>query len=277
MAKLLRKENGKEIYSSDFEFKSVSIDDYSIEMIGSTPAIDRDGESISVEGWDLKNFKTNPVVLLNHNYHELPVAKAETVKVKDGKLVFKIVFPKDGVYGVADTVRRLYKDGFMNASSIGFKPSEWIDGNGDKKKPLRTYTKQELLEISLVTVPSNPEALVSAKGLYKSAIEKNIVTQEEIQAIEDFFKEETPNQEIETLKEEIKEIKKLIDVINDPANEQKLINAIIEKLENVKFEKGYNELIFNKDEPQAPKSELDINAIISAVQNTIKNNKAKDL
>lgn len=277
--KLLHKHNNEDVYASDFEFKSVTLDDYTIEMIGSTPSIDRDGECVSVDGWDMKNFKNNPVILLNHNYHDLPVAKAENVKVKDGQLVFKIKFPEDGVYPVADTVRRLYKSGFMNASSVGFKPKEWIDGNGEKNKPFRTYTKQELLELSLVTVPSNPEALVSAKSLFQGAIEKNVVTETEIEAMEKFFKTKSIDERFTEIDEELTNLKIMIEAtkatleenikasLNNPAFVEQITNII----ENKKFDDGYNSLIFKKGGQDDPKSFENIDAVIAAVQCTIKN------
>jgi hypothetical protein len=63
----------------------------------------------------------------------------------------------------------------MNASSVGFIPKEWVDGDG-KKTPFRKFTKVELLELSLVSVPANPEALMSAKS-------KGIVSNEELKTI----------------------------------------------------------------------------------------------
>ena len=157
------------------DYEGKELDEYTIEMIGSTASVDRDGEAIDPNGWDLKAFKKNPVVLPQHDYRKPPVAKATSVKVVDGKLMFKIQFPQEGTSQEADTYRKLYKSGFMNASSVGFAPKEWVDGDG-KKTPFRKFTKQELLELSLVSVPANSDALVTAKS-------KGLVNDEDLKSI----------------------------------------------------------------------------------------------
>lgn len=165
MAKLLAKLNdGRELYSSEIQDVEVkALGEHEIEMIGSTDSLDRDNEVLSIDGWDLKNYKKNPVVLEAHNYWEPAIGRAK-VRIEGKKMIFKIEFPPEGVYPRADLFRKLYKLGFMKASSVGFIPSEYKLGNGNDE-PRRTFLKQELTEISLVTVPANPEALLSEKTL----------------------------------------------------------------------------------------------------------------
>jgi len=173
IAKLRTLEDGRELMGLHLDCEVKTIGEHEIEIIGSTGDMDRDEEVIDAKGWDLKNFKKNPVVLPSHDYRQPAIGRATSVKLTDGKLMFKIEFPPEGDYPLADVFRKLYKGGFMKASSVGFIPTEWIDGDG-KKNPYRTYTKQELLEISLVTVPSNPNALVTSKGVEK-AVQKGVL------------------------------------------------------------------------------------------------------
>lgn len=130
-------------------------DDQSLIVTISTASPDRSHDVVSPDGVDLTSYKKNPVVALNHNYQGLPIAKTEQIEVKEDRIMAKVVFPKRGVYPLADTVHDLYKDGFMNAWSIGFIPKEFED-NADGGK---NFTKWELLEYSAVLVPDNPEAL----------------------------------------------------------------------------------------------------------------------
>ena len=137
------------------------------EFTASTADMDRDGEVIDVSGWDLKNFKKNPVIMFAHDYRTLPIGKATKIGVKDGKLMDVVEFPPEGTYEFADTVARLVDAGYLKTQSVGFIPKKWEDGDMEDddsrgKKPRRTYTKQELLEISIVPVPSNPNALMNA-------------------------------------------------------------------------------------------------------------------
>lgn len=128
------------------------------EIIGiaSTASRDRDGESISQEGWDLESFRKNPVLLVGHNYSEYPVGKATDISVQDGKLVFKAVFSE--ATQKAKEAYQLVKEGILSAFSVGFIPRDY------DKSDSSVITKAELLEISLVPVPANPEAVVLAKS-----------------------------------------------------------------------------------------------------------------
>jgi len=145
------------------------------EFIASTGGIDRDGEVILPTAWDLKNFKKNPVIMYGHDYRGLPIGKAPKVWVDDGGLKNTVEFPPEGTYEFADIVRRLVENGYLKAESVGFIPREWNDGDGEKE-PRRTYTKAELLEISIVPVPANPDALVAAR-------DAGVITTKEFEAI----------------------------------------------------------------------------------------------
>jgi len=145
------------------------------EFIASTADMDRDGEVIDVEGWDLKNFKKNPVIMYAHDYHSLPIGKATKIGVRDGKLVNNVEFPPEGTYEFADIVERLVNTGYLKAESVGFVPKKWEDGDGEKS-PRRTYTKQELLEISIVPIPSNPRAIMDA-------VEAGVITTKQLAVI----------------------------------------------------------------------------------------------
>lgn len=70
-------------------FGELELKEGEIEGVASTEKADRDGEVIKQDGWDLKNFKANPVILAAHNYHDFPIGKATNVKVVDNKLTFK--------------------------------------------------------------------------------------------------------------------------------------------------------------------------------------------
>ncbi len=142
-----------------------------LELIASTEDIDRDREQIKSGGWQLDNYRKNPVFLWAHDYKQPPIGKAVDIQIKDGKLVFRVEFAPAETYPFADVIYRLYKGGFLSATSVGFIPLEVEDeavdakdGVEDSTGPRRIYTKQELLEVSGVPVPSNPEALIQARS-----------------------------------------------------------------------------------------------------------------
>jgi HK97 family phage prohead protease len=143
-----------------FVMKSLNEDARTMEFIGSTATEDRYGDSITQAGWVLENFLKCPVVPWGHNYNEPPVAKALEVGLRDGNLAFKAQFATAEEYAFADTIFKLYKGGYLRAFSVGFRPIEY-EGNWEDGY---VFTKCELLEVSCVTVPANPEALVLAFG-----------------------------------------------------------------------------------------------------------------
>jgi len=158
----------------DCEVKKVGERKY--EFTASTSTQDRDGEVIDASGWDLRNFKKNPVIMYAHDYRTLPIGKAPRVWVsKDNVLKNIVEFPPEGTYEFADIVERLVDTGYLKTESVGFIPKKWEDGDGEKS-PRRTYTKQELLEISIVPVPSNPDAL-------RDAVDDGVITTKQFKTI----------------------------------------------------------------------------------------------
>lgn len=150
------------------EVNDVNEDKRSFWAVASTDDVDRDGDVLSPEGWELDPYLKNPVVLFAHRYNEPPIAKADEIKVLNGKLMFKPQFATKEEYPFADTIFKLYKGGYLRSFSVGFIPKEWEDRHtADGIWSGKYFTKQELVEISAVPVASNPNALAEA---YKSGV-----------------------------------------------------------------------------------------------------------
>jgi len=151
--------------------KQVNEAERTLVGIASTEVIDRYGDIVKQDGWILDNFKKNPVMLWAHNYHDLPIAKIVDVNINGDKLTFKAQFPKPGLNELADKIFELFKDGVLNAFSVGFIPVEYEPNEHGGY----TYTKQELLEISAVTVPANQEALAMALKSIDNEVKEAII------------------------------------------------------------------------------------------------------
>lgn len=143
-----------------------------IVFTSSTEKVDRAGDIIRASGWVLDNYRKNPIVLWAHRASDPPVGKCVEIHVESKSLVQTVEFAPKEVLPFADTVWNLYREGFLTAVSVGFLPLE--------EKPItdeagRTtgyeFTKQELLELSCVPVPSQPDALARAvrKGIITDA------------------------------------------------------------------------------------------------------------
>lgn len=141
--------------------------DRQLRFVISTAGIDRDGDVIDQDGWELINYRANPVVLWAHDASHMPLAKAVEIDVIEGKLCATVEFVPADVPHVgekAEAALRLYKLGFMSAVSVGFRPLEFEvakdRADEDDWFPPFNFKRQELMEFSLVTVPANPEALI---------------------------------------------------------------------------------------------------------------------
>jgi len=150
------------------EIKAVNSEDGTIDMLipMSTASVDRDGESIDPLGWrkSLPAFRKRPVLLSSHNYGDLrkQIGEFTQIKVTEDGLFAKPRYYINEGNEEADWAFKLASKG-MAAYSVGFLPKAWTDGDGEKT-PSRTYTEQELLEISHVVVPSNRDAIQGLRG-----------------------------------------------------------------------------------------------------------------
>lgn len=135
-------------------------DDRAREFVVSTARVDREGDRIV--GWDLRNFRKNPVVLWSHQRMAPPIAKATSVVWTGEKLRSTAQFPPPGTHAFADTVLEMIDAGLLNASSVGFQP---LEGTVEPNSFGGFDMSAELLEWSVVPVPANPGALIEeAKG-----------------------------------------------------------------------------------------------------------------
>ena len=152
----------EKIYNWTSTFKSLGdTDDGGVQIKGSasTNAVDRAGDIIEREAWTkggLENFKTNPIILFNHNY-DRPIGRATDLKVTENGLEISAKISK-----AAGDVTQLIKDGVLGAFSVGFKVKDadyMTETDGYKIKDA------ELFEVSVVSLPCNQGATF---GLSKS-------------------------------------------------------------------------------------------------------------
>jgi HK97 family phage prohead protease len=129
---------------------------------------DRYGDVVSVGGWELDEFRSNPIILWQHSPWE-PVGRCVDVRVEevDGRqaLVGTVEFADPGTSEIADATRELVRQGILKAVSVGFNivdaqvPSEKVaEALGIGQYGL-WITRARLLEVSLVSIPANPNAL----------------------------------------------------------------------------------------------------------------------
>lgn len=130
----------------------------------SDDTVDRMGDTIAAEGWELDGYRANPVVLWAHDSYSPPIGKGLALRVSDGRLLGDVEFAAADLYEFADLVYRLVKGGYINAGSVGFNPLEWSFARDKEREFGIDFERQELLEFSVVPVPANAHALVEARA-----------------------------------------------------------------------------------------------------------------
>lgn len=145
--------------------KNIDADKRQVEFIISTASEDRYGDKVEVKGWDLKNYKANPVVLFGHMGNIPPIGKTVKIwKTKDALMAVAEFMPRD-ISAFAHSIFRMYEEGYLRATSVGFRAKQYdliLDNDGDWTGGVH-FLKQELLEFSAVPIPANPDALIAAR------------------------------------------------------------------------------------------------------------------
>lgn len=171
---------------ADMEVKRVGERRY--RYVFSSEAPDRVGDVLKVSGWDLKDFRRNPVALWSHDGRSRPpiglahdLSKAEG---RDGSRVLEgdIELAPEGTSEFVDELHRFVDAGILRATSVGvriLKTQPVEDPEERDALGLGRYgvlsTKHALMEISLVSVPMHQDALrrsvdeMLTKGLVSKA------------------------------------------------------------------------------------------------------------
>lgn len=147
------------------------------EAIFTAPTVDRDRELLLTSGIEINHYIKNPVIFYDHAWTTwdspsagtLPIGKAIKVKIFKDKGIAQFVFSD---LEFAQNIKKLVDEGILKMTSIGFIPKEYIQGENEMKAylekdgikldklPRIMYTKSEMLEFSIVGIPSNREAAI---------------------------------------------------------------------------------------------------------------------
>lgn len=139
--------------------------------IASTIEEDRDGEIVNPSAFkNLERFVSEQgPIYYSHAWRTggiteetMPIGKAVGAWQEPDKVGVKYIFADGGPMTFASKVKWMVDNGFLRFMSIGALPTKWeTDAEGR-----RVYTELELLEVSVVGIPSNRGAAIlnSAKA-----------------------------------------------------------------------------------------------------------------
>lgn len=172
-----------------------------IRFVAATEGRQADGIDLRMEGARLDRYRNNPVVGFGHNYagrDNLPIGRAVATSVDGDKLVIDVEFDRGDPFAVE--VERKYRDGFLNAVSIGFTVKEWESPN-DNYWSGGVAVGWELLELSAVPVPMDADAVVmSGRSIDKDSLRALV---EEI--VRSIASESTPDSVVEEPETSVRE------------------------------------------------------------------------
>ncbi len=125
----------------------------------SDSSLDRYGDIVEPAGVKYAAFPRAGTILAQHDANR-PIARPIKIEVFPDRVEMLGEFPALGVSATADEYRRLMQARVLNNFSIGFIPLEM--------EPLKNggwrYISWELVECSVVSLPANPNALVTERG-----------------------------------------------------------------------------------------------------------------
>ena len=136
-------------------------------VLSDSRRVNNHGFRTDLGGMDLSRFKTNPVMLYQHD-PERVVGRWENVRIEDARLLADAVFDADDT--LAAEVCRKVEAGFLRGCSIGLTVHDMQEVDGDY-----VATRSELFEASIVSVPADAGAvrlydknheILSADALY---------------------------------------------------------------------------------------------------------------
>lgn len=150
-------------------FKAASLEadgpnPYEFNAIASTPARDRYGDVVAAD-WVLEDYRKNAVVLWGHDANEI-VGTTLDISVKSSRLIARMRLADEDTSPRVNNLRRLAEQKLLRAVSVGFRPgkADVIKGEDGEFTGYR-FSKNLLLEISIVSVPANPDAVIQARAL----------------------------------------------------------------------------------------------------------------
>ncbi len=163
--------------SFDITARSVDLDARTVTVVASTTTVDSHGDIIE-QDWKLDRYRKNPVVLWHHNvfgawrYSDgmsapedlLPIGHAPEVAVEGGPLGQLTATIKLGSAEYNPLSQRVllgFAEGHIRAVSVGFYPGEITEEKVEGGYRYR-LSACELLEISVVPIPSNPDAVAKS-------------------------------------------------------------------------------------------------------------------
>jgi HK97 family phage major capsid protein len=127
-----------------------------MDFVLSDGTLDRHGTRINPRGWQFGKYLP---ALFGHN--GIPIGQWQDVRMEGDRLLGRLALAAKGTSARIDEMRSLVEQGILRAVSVGFEVLDY----GKPGQSEFDIERQSLVEASLVTIPSNPNALAQAREL----------------------------------------------------------------------------------------------------------------
>lgn len=178
------------------QIRKVSEDDRTIEFVASDNSVDSYGTVLPVDKWDLTRYAKNGVIGYQHEVYGSDVFKGSdpddvigkgVAFVENDQLIVRVTFEPAELNQKADKIYRKVLFGSLNGVSVGFAPvgeGHWGSKRAGEDPDVFYYGGQELLEVSVVNIPSNANALRRSIDEEKAALPERKAEEEVVEAPE---------------------------------------------------------------------------------------------
>ena len=182
------------------EIRKVNEESRTITFVASDDSKDSAGTVLNQDNWDLRRFNSNGVIGYQHKVYggwddtdnpDNVIGKGYAY-LEDGKLMVDITFEPADINPLADKIYKKIQFGSLRAVSVGFLPIG--RGKFGEGEDANTYyfAGQELLEVSVVNIPSNPNALrksLEAETAYLEAERKRLMEEAQEKPVPEIVEE----------------------------------------------------------------------------------------
>jgi HK97 family phage prohead protease len=157
----------KNFINAEIRANEKSQENRTVQFIISTNDKDRHNTVLNMSNWDLTNYNLNGIVGYNHDVYgstnpDLILGSGRAFLEGEGenaKLIGEVTFETEDVNPLAEKIFRKVMAGTLKATSVGFTPISVNGKYGEERGGTYYYYGQELLEFSIVNIPSNPKAV----------------------------------------------------------------------------------------------------------------------
>lgn len=182
-------------------------DERTITFVASDSTRDSAGTVLNQDNWDLTRFNSNGIIGYQHKVYggwddtdnpDNVIGKGHAY-VEDGKLMVDITFEPKEINELAEKIYQKVLFGSLRAVSVGFLPIG--KGRFGEGADAETYyfAGQQLLEVSVVNIPANPNALrksMEAENDFLEAERKRLLEETKVEEPAPEPQEEEPDQRV---------------------------------------------------------------------------------